>query len=172
MAAEEVRPAAVTPAERQWAAPYVIDVKSALGVHRRGYGDPAFAADGAGAIWRACQTPQGAGTLRVAWRVDRSLGTLVTASAWGEGAGWLLAQLPAMIGADDRPEDFAAHHDVLGAVARRRPGVRIGKSGLVLEALVPAVLEQKGVRKEATRAWRTPPRRLGGPAPGPAPSRM
>jgi 3-methyladenine DNA glycosylase/8-oxoguanine DNA glycosylase len=170
--AEELRPAEVTPAERQWAAPYVIDVKSALGVHRRGHGDPAFAVDGAGAIWRACQTPDGPGTLRVAWRADSSLGTMVTGSAWGDGAGWLLAQLPAMIGADDRPEDFVAHHDVLRAVARRRPGFRIGKSGLVLEAVVPAVLEQKVVGKEATRAWRTLLRRFGEPAPGPGPAGM
>ncbi|HEU5424654.1 MAG TPA: hypothetical protein VFU72_14010 [Nitrolancea sp.] len=172
MTAGEIRPAAATPAERQWVAPFVIDVKSAFGVHRRGYGDPAFAVDGSGAIWRACQTPQGAGTLRVTWRADRDLGTLVTASAWGEGAGWLLASLPAMVGADDRPEDFVAHHDVLRAVARRRAGLRIGKSGLVLEALAPAVLEQKVVGKEATRAWRTLLRRFGEPAPGPAPPGM
>ena len=159
-------------AERQWAAPYVIDVKSVLGVHRRGYGDPAFAVDDAGAIWRACLTPDGAGTLRVAWRADRSLGTLVAASAWGQGAGWLLAQLPALVGAEDHPEDFVPHHDVLRAVARRRSGLRIGKSGLVLESLVPAVLEQKVVGKEATRAWRTLLRRFGEPAPGPAPAGM
>lgn len=172
MTAEEVGPATVAPAERQWAAPYVIDVNSALGVHRRGYGDPAFAVDGAGAIWRACQTPDGAGTLRVSWRADGSLGTMVTGSAWGKGADWLLAQLPAMIGADDRPEDFVAHHDVLRAVARRRTGFRIGKSGLVLEALAAAVLEQKVVGKEATRAWRTLLRRFGEPAPGPVPAGM
>ena len=162
----------MAPAERQWAAPFVIDVTSVLGVHRRGYGDPAFAIDGSGAIWRACRTPEGAGTLRVTWRADRSLGTLVTACAWGDGAGWLLARLPAMIGADDRPEDFVAHHDVLRAVARRRAGLRIGKSGLVLEALAPAVLEQKVVGKEATRAWRMLLRRFGEPAPGPAPPGM
>jgi 3-methyladenine DNA glycosylase/8-oxoguanine DNA glycosylase len=165
-------PAPVAPVERQWAAPYVIDVRSALGVHRRGYGDPAFAVDASGTIWRACRAPQGPGTLRVAWRADGSLGTLVTAAAWGQGAGWLLAQLPAMIGADDRPQDFVAHHDVLRAVARRQKGFRIGKSGLVLEALVPAVLEQKVVGKEATRAWRTLLHRFGEPAPGPVPAAM
>lgn len=172
MTAEETSQAAVAPVERQWTAPCAIDVKSALGVHRRGYGDPAFAVDGSAAIWRACRTPEGAGTLRVAWRADSGLGTLVTASAWGEGAGWLLAHLPAMIGADDRPEEFVAYHDVLRAVARWRTGLRIGKSGLVLEALVPAVLEQKVVGKEATRAWRTLLRRFGEPAPGPAPAGM
>lgn len=159
-------------AERQWAAPYLIDVKWALGVHRRGHGDPAFAVDGSDAVWRACLTPDGAGTLRVAWRADRSLGTVVAGTAWGPGAGWLLAQLPAMVGAQDNPEDFVPQHDVLRDVARRRTGFRIGKSGLVFESLVPAVLEQKVVGKEATRAWRTLLRRFGEPAPGPAPAGM
>ena len=162
----------LTSTERQWAAPYVIDVGSVLGVHRRGHGDPAFAVDETGATWRACRTPDGPGTLRIAWRTDRGLGTLVTATAWGEGADWLLTQLPVLLGADDRPEDFVAHHEVLRAVARSRTGFRIGASGRVLEALVPAVLEQKVVGKEATRAWRTILRRFGDPAPGPAPAGM
>jgi 3-methyladenine DNA glycosylase/8-oxoguanine DNA glycosylase len=42
----------------------------------------------------------------------------------------------------------------------------------VLEALVPAVLEQKVVSLEAHRAWRLLLIRFGEPAPGPAPARM
>ena len=42
----------------------------------------------------------------------------------------------------------------------------------MLEALVPAVLEQKVVGKEAWRAWRLLLRAFGEPAPGPAPARM
>jgi 3-methyladenine DNA glycosylase/8-oxoguanine DNA glycosylase len=148
----------------------VIDVRSVLGVHRRGYGDPAFAVDESGAIWRACRTPDGPGTLRIAWRADRDLGTVAAGTAWGQGGDWLLASLPALLGAEDRPEDFVAHHEILGAVARSRPGFRIGASGLVLESLVPAVLEQKVVGKEATRSWRTLLRRFGESAPGPAPA--
>jgi 3-methyladenine DNA glycosylase/8-oxoguanine DNA glycosylase len=158
------------PAKRTLTAPVPIDVRSALTVHRRGYGDPAFATDQAGGIWRACRTPDGPGTLRLAWQVDRTLGTAVTASAWGPGAGWMLEWLPAMIGALDRPEEFVPEHPVLEAAVRRRTGYRIGQSGLVLEALAPAVLEQKVVGKEATRAWRLLLRRFGEPAPGPAPA--
>src|ERR1019366_2070734 len=40
----------------------------------------------------------------------------------------------------------------------------------VLEALVPAILEQKVVGLEAFRAWRLLLTRFGGPAPGPAPA--
>jgi 3-methyladenine DNA glycosylase/8-oxoguanine DNA glycosylase len=42
----------------------------------------------------------------------------------------------------------------------------------VIEALVPAVLEQKVVGAEAKRAWRLLVLKFGGPAPGPAPPGM
>jgi 3-methyladenine DNA glycosylase/8-oxoguanine DNA glycosylase len=160
------------PARRQWTATFPVDVRSVLGVHRRGYGDPAYAIDGTGAIWRACRTPDGPGTLRIAWRGDPSLASLVDAAAWGPGGGWLLGWLPAMLGADDRPEEFVPVHPELSEAVRRRTGFRIGKSGLVFDVLVPAVLEQKVVGKEAWRAWRHLLRRFGEPAPGPAPPGM
>ena len=94
------------------------------------------------------------------------------AAAWGPGASWLLDTLPALLGADDRPEDFVPAHPVLREAARRHAAVRIGRSGLVFEALVPAVLEQKVVGMEATRAWRLLLRRFGEPAPGPGPAGM
>jgi 3-methyladenine DNA glycosylase/8-oxoguanine DNA glycosylase len=158
--------------KRRWTAPFTVEVSSVLGVHRRGYGDPAFQVDQAGAIWRACLTPAGAGTLRVTWQSDARLGTIVDATAWGPGADWLLDAVPAMVGAQDNPQEFVTDHPVLRAVIKRRAGYRIGRSGLVLEALVPAVLEQKVVGMEATRAWRTLLRRHGDPAPGPAPAGM
>ncbi|HEX9032493.1 MAG TPA: DNA-3-methyladenine glycosylase 2 family protein [Streptosporangiaceae bacterium] len=160
------------PLERQWRAPFAVDVLGVLAVHRRGRGDPAFAVDDAGGIWRVSRTPDGPGTLCVAWRVVRDPGsvTLVDAAAWGPGAGWLLDLLPSLLGADDRPEEFAPEHPVLREAVRRYPAVRIGRSGLVFEALVPAVLEQKVVGAEAKRAWRILLRRFGEPAPGPAPA--
>ena len=154
--------------ERRWRAPFGVDPAAVLSVHRRGHGDPAFAVDAAGAIWRACRTPDGPGTLRLGWRADG--GTEVAAAAWGPGAGWLLDGLPAMLGAVDHPEDFVPVHPVLHEVAKRHRSVRIGRTGLVLEALVPAVLEQKVVGQEATRAWRMLLRQFGEPAPGPVPA--
>lgn len=178
-----------------WRAPYPLDVRAVLSVHRRGYGDPAFATDRAGAIWRACRTPEGPGTVRVSWRPEPAgagdlpsaappgpgvaasrtaarPGTAVHALAWGAGAGWLLAALPELLGSADAGADFAPVHPVLARTARRHPGWRIGRTGLVLESLVPAVLEQKVVGKEATRAWRILLRRFGEPAPGPVPDGM
>jgi 3-methyladenine DNA glycosylase/8-oxoguanine DNA glycosylase len=156
--------------ERQWLAPFAVDVRGVLFVHRRGYGDPAFATDEAGAIWRACRTPDGPGTIRVTARTAAV--TAVHATAWGPGASWLLDTLPGLLGAGDRPEDFVPAHPVLREAVRRHAAVRIGRSGLVFEALVPAVLEQKVVGMEATRAWRLLLRRFGEPAPGPGPAGM
>jgi 3-methyladenine DNA glycosylase/8-oxoguanine DNA glycosylase len=165
--------------DRQWQPPFVIDVSGVLSVHRRGFGDPAFAADAGGAIWRACHTPDGPGTLRIAARTvasDHRAGptraTIVRAQAWGPGAGWLLDAMPGLLGADDRPEDFVPAHPVLREAARRHAAVRIGRSGLVMESLVPGVLEQKVVGKEAARAWRLLLKRFGEPAPGPTPPGM
>jgi 3-methyladenine DNA glycosylase/8-oxoguanine DNA glycosylase len=48
--------------------------------------------------------------------------------------------------------------------------LRIGRTGAVAEALVPTILEQKVAGMEARRSWRALVRRLGEPAPGPAPA--
>jgi 3-methyladenine DNA glycosylase/8-oxoguanine DNA glycosylase len=77
-----------------------------------------------------------------------------------------------MLGAEDDPAGFAPDHPLLRDLARRHRGTRIGRSGRVLEALVPAVLEQKVVGVEAHRAWRLLLIRYGPPAPGPAPPGM
>jgi 3-methyladenine DNA glycosylase/8-oxoguanine DNA glycosylase len=94
------------------------------------------------------------------------------AQAWGPGAGWLLEALPGLLGAADDPSGFRPEHPVLAEAVRRHAGFRVGRSGRVLEALVPAVLEQKVVGLEAFRAWRLLLRRFGLPAPGPAPAGM
>ncbi|TDD30699.1 DNA-3-methyladenine glycosylase 2 family protein, partial [Nonomuraea terrae] len=83
-----------------------------------------------------------------------------------------LETLPALLGADDDLSGFSLRHDLLAEVARRHPGLRIGRTGRVMEALVPAVLEQKVVGREAWRAWRWLLARYGEPAPGPAPAGM
>jgi 3-methyladenine DNA glycosylase/8-oxoguanine DNA glycosylase len=163
-------PVSAEPVRREWAAPWPVDVGAVLRVYRRGYGDPSFQVDQSGAIWRASLTPDGPGTLRIAWRADPGLGTAVAATAWGAGARWLTDRLPELLGADDRPQEFIAAHPLLREMASRRPGYRIGKSGLVFESLVPAILEQKVVGKEASRAWRLLLRQYGEPAPGPVPT--
>jgi 3-methyladenine DNA glycosylase/8-oxoguanine DNA glycosylase len=166
-------------ASREWLAPFDVDLRLTLSVHRRGPGDPAYRVDAAGAVWRTVLTPDGPGTLRLTSRRPASPGTrpacpgtLVTGQAWGPGAGWLLDRLPAQLGAHDDRSGFTARHPVVADLVLRHPGLRIGRTWRVFEALVPAVLEQKVVGQEAHRAWRILLRKFGDPAPGPAPAGM
>jgi 3-methyladenine DNA glycosylase/8-oxoguanine DNA glycosylase len=102
-------------------------------------------------------------TLRLAVRADLAS---VEATAWGAGAGWVLESVPSMLGASDDDTGFVAHHRQVALAARRFPGWRVPRTGLVLEALVPAILEQKVTGKEAFGSYRTLVRRYGEPAPG------
>ncbi len=154
---------------REWQAPYAINVHRTLSVHRRA-SDPTYRIQPDGSVWRAVRTPAGPGTLRL--RADPSSGS-VHATAWGPGADWLLDSVPSMLGADDDIDGFAPVEPVLRDAWRRTGGSwRIGRTGLVLEALIPAILEQKVTGTEAHRAWRTLLRWHGEPAPGPAPAGM
>ncbi|MDF5751167.1 DNA-3-methyladenine glycosylase 2 family protein [Spongiactinospora sp. TRM90649] len=155
--------------QRVWRPEGPLDVGLALAVHRRGSGDPAWRREGGAAVWRTTRTPDGPATLRVSVRAAEGA---VVGVAWGSGADWALDALPAMLGADDDASGFAAAAGVIRDTARRFPGFRIGRSGRVFEALVPAVLEQKVVGREAFRAWRWLLRRYGEPAPGPTPEEM
>jgi endonuclease III len=182
-------PRAGEPLVREWPAPFPVDVRMTLSVHRRGRGDPAFRIDAEGAVWRTSLTPDGPATLRVTARCQPAApgaqpaapgaqpaapgaGPVVTAAAWGPGAAWLLETVPDMLGAADERAGFSPEHPVLRRVNIRHADMRIGRSARVMEALVPAILEQKVATVEAHRAWRTLMLRFGGPAPGPAPRGM
>ena len=154
------------PRERRWAPGRPVDLGATLGPMRRGSGDPTFRYDGTGGgLWRGTRTPDGPATLRLAVRPADGE---VVGTAWGPGGAWVLDRLPALLGAADDPSGFAPTHPVLRDVWRSRPGWRVPASGRVLEALVPAVLEQKVTGREAWRAWRWLVRKHGDPAPGPA----
>lgn len=149
--------------ELVWEAGHGVDLRATLGSLRRGTGDPAHRFDATGRFWWACLTPDGAGTITVA-----AAGSTVTARAWGPGAEWLLGAVPTLLGgADDWSGLDVSAVPVLHEVRRRRPGLRLARTGLVLDALVPAVLEQKVTGLEARRSWRLLLYRFGTPAPGP-----
>ena len=116
-----------------------------------------------GSVWRATLTPAGPGTLRVS-----VCGGEVRGEAWGPGAEWLLEQLPELLGGADEPDAFVPRHRLVALARHRRPGLRLTRTGLVLESLIPSVLEQKVTTDEAYRAWRLLVRKYGEPAPGPA----
>lgn len=151
--------------ERTWDSGRPVDVPATLGPLLRGRYDPAHRLDAAGRFWWACTTPAGDGTLAL-----RVRGTQVAAQAWGDGAGWLLERVPVLLGdSDDWSGLDVSPVRVLQAVRRSRPGLRLPHTGLVMDALVPAVLEQKVTGEEARRSWRLLLIRFGTPAPGPAP---
>ncbi|MGW5864903.1 DNA-3-methyladenine glycosylase family protein [Streptomyces sp. NPDC055239] len=152
---------------RTWTPPYPLNMGLTLGPLRRGPADPTFRVTPDGSAWRASRTPQGPGTLRAALRDDT-----VEAEAWGPGATWLLDQLPHLLGDSDTPQDFTPRHRLLAATAHRRPGLRLIRTGLVLESLIPSILEQKVTTDEAYRAWRLLVRKYGEPAPGPVPAQL
>ncbi|RAJ30173.1 hypothetical protein K353_06510 [Kitasatospora sp. SolWspMP-SS2h] len=148
---------------RKWRPGYPLDLGRTLFPLQRGTGDPAFRRTPDGAVWRASRTPDGPGTLRVLQRADG-----VDATGWGPGGGWLLEQLPALLGAEDDPAGLALPPGPLREAQRSCPGLRLTRTGLVMESLVPAILEQRVTTVEAYRAWRTLLHDHGTPAPGPA----
>jgi 3-methyladenine DNA glycosylase/8-oxoguanine DNA glycosylase len=135
---------------------------------RRGPGDPCFQVGDDGAIWRTSLLPSGSVTARI----SRASPHAVHCTAWGGGAEELLDALPAMLGAGDDASDFVPTDPTVAAAHRRVPHLRLGRTGQVLEALIPAVLEQRVPGADAFRSWRLLVTKFGTPPPGPAPARM
>lgn len=132
-----------------------------LSPYRFGAGDPTTRlADGE--FWRATHTPNGPGTLRVRWA-----GAALDAEAWGDGADWLLAQVPALTGGTDPGHRFEGAHPAIMAAQRNHPDVRFGASGTLYHELLPVILGQRITGGEALRQWHQLVYRLGEPAPGP-----
>jgi 3-methyladenine DNA glycosylase/8-oxoguanine DNA glycosylase len=152
---------------RLWTSGRPVDVPAVLGALRLGRGDPTFRDDPDGTIWRGIRTPAGACTLRL----SPVAGTGVEATAWGPGAQWVLGSVPAMFGDLDDATGFVAHHRQVAEAARRFSGWRVPRTGLVLEALVPAIIAQKVTGQEASGSYRTLIHRYGERAPGPGGTR-
>lgn len=135
---------------------------------RRGAGDPCFQVGVDGAIWRTSLMVSGP----VSARIVRAAPDTVDCEAWGSGAAEFLDTLPALLGADDDASGFEPEEPTIAAAYRRVPHLRLGRTGRVLESLIPAVLEQRVYGLDARRAWRRLVTEFGSPAPGPAPPRM
>lgn len=149
---------------RAWRPDWPCPVRTVLRQQRRGAGDPTLRLDAGGRHWRACRTPDGPATLAVS---DLSRGGEVAAEAWGPGADWVLDQLPELLGAADDWSGFEPRHPILADAHRRHPHLRLGRTGLTIEALVPTIIEQKVTGQEAYAGFRSLVRRYGAPAPGP-----
>ncbi len=156
---------AAAPAERTIRSARPISLRHTLGPLRRGGGDPSMRMGGDG-VWRATRTPEGTVTTHI---TSDGCGRL-TMRAWGDGARWAVDAFPSLVGAADAddPLDAIDLHPLVADCRRRLPGLRIGRSQAVVEALVPTILEQKVVGIEARRSYAHLVRTLGEVAPGPA----
>jgi 3-methyladenine DNA glycosylase/8-oxoguanine DNA glycosylase len=145
-----------------------VDVRATLGPLGRGPYDPTTRWEAHG-VWRTFRTPLGAATAHIA----QEAGGTARVRAWGSGAEWVIAGAPRLLGADD---DWSAldvsRHPLLQETRRRNPALRLTATRRVLEALVPAVIEQKVTSLEAYRSWARLVRWFGEPAPGPGPAEL
>lgn len=135
---------------------------------RRGFGDPCFQASGDGVIWRTSLLPTGPVTARI----SRVTANAARCAAWGSGAPEFIERFPALLGSEDDASDFVPKDPIVADAHRRVPHLRLGRTGLVLEALIPAIIEQRVPGADAFRSWRLLVSKYGSPAPGPAPARM
>lgn len=161
------------PIERRFVPAVPVDVRRTLAIHRRGPGDPTLRFSRDGSAWRATRTPEGPATLRLV-----PDGDAIRAQGWGPGAAWAVEQAPELLGVAEAPTalaDDAAFADLVAAVGHplllgllpRYRAIKIGRTRRVLEALIPAIIEQKVTGDEARSAFVALVRRHGGPAPGP-----
>ncbi|NUS45932.1 MAG: DNA-3-methyladenine glycosylase 2 family protein [Mycobacteriaceae bacterium] len=154
--------------ERVVAGRLPIDVAATVSPLGRGGGDPCHQRASDGSVWHASREASGA----VSFRLTQGAGGSARAQAWGPGAEEFLERLPVFFGLDEQLADFAPDHPLITEAHRRLPGLRMVRTGLVLEALVPAILEQKVHLISAKQSWRRLVRKYGEPAPGPAPPGM
>ncbi|WP_254409301.1 DNA-3-methyladenine glycosylase [Streptomyces sp. AC495_CC817] len=144
-----------------------LDLAATVGVLRRGPRDPSMVHDGP-VIWRAVRTPEGAATLALRQTSDG-----VSATAWGAGAAHAIDTVPDLCGARDDSTGFdPSRHPLISELARRRPGLRLSRTGEVFDALACSILEQKVTGLQAFGAWRALVSRFGERAPGPTPRPM
>jgi 3-methyladenine DNA glycosylase/8-oxoguanine DNA glycosylase len=151
----------VEPARRSFPFDHPLDLGRTLWPLQRGTADPTTRV-GAREAARAWRTADGPATLRLV--VD---GVVLRAEAWGPGAEAALVATPGLAGLEDQPEGLAPSDPVMRRIVRTCPGLRLCRTGSILDVLVPAILEQKIVGKEARRIHRALVLAHGEPAPGP-----
>ena len=110
---------------------------------RRGGGDPCYLVTPDGAIWRTSLMRSGPVTARI----SRSGPSTIACEAWGSGATEFADALPALLGADDDATGFSPEEPTIAAAHRRVPHLRLGRTGRVLESLIPAVHRTAGRRQ-------------------------
>jgi endonuclease III len=138
-----------------------IDIGQTLGPMLRGRGDPTMRTS-RGVAERASRTTDGPVSVRFAETPGG-----IEVETWGPGARWLLDRAAAWCGAEDDDAGFDPERGLVRDLWRRHAGLRIPRTGLTTERLIPVILEQKVTGNEARRAYRRLVTALAEPAPGP-----
>jgi 3-methyladenine DNA glycosylase/8-oxoguanine DNA glycosylase len=141
--------------------PFAVDLRRSLGALRLGKHDPTIQLT-SGGVAVAMHTPLGGAALRAQLQGDR-----IEAEAWGDGAEWALDMAPGMLGCLDDRDGFDPVDPIVRRLHREGDGLRLPRTGRVLDALIPAVLSQRVTGFEAKRSFRQLVERWGEPAPGP-----
>ena len=115
-------------------------------------------------IWRGIRTPEGTATLRILPTPDSAPSPARPGGAAPSGCS---TGCRGCSGADDDPTGFEPLHKPIADAWRRHRHWRLGATDLVMESLVPAIIEQKVTGQEAFGAFRTMVHRFGERAPGP-----
>ncbi len=113
---------------------------------------------------KAMLTPAGPGTIEFDW----STAGEVHAIAWGEGAEWLLDQMPRWCGLHDDPSGFDPSADRrLAQLWKRHGGARMSAVGTIWQELLLVIIGQRVTSQNAIQSWAQLCRRWGSDAPGP-----
>lgn len=151
-----------------WQPAFPVNARLTLGDLRRGHRDPTHRVEPDGTVWRTARAVTGPVTYRI--RQQRLDDLLI--DVWGPGAAELADGIRDELGARDHPEEFQPDQPLLRRAQRRLVGLRVPRTGRLFEAIVPAVIEQRVVGKDAFAGWSRLVRTHGEPAPGPAPAGM
>jgi 3-methyladenine DNA glycosylase/8-oxoguanine DNA glycosylase len=144
-----------------------LDVALTLAQLRHGRFDPTVRRTPDGALWRTSLLATGPVTQRIVQAGPRA----AVVEMWGDGAREAADGVAALLGEDDDVEGFRCPVQLREA-ALRATGMRMPRTGRVMEALIPAIFEQRVQSETAHQAWRRLLLRYGSPAPGPAPDGM
>jgi 3-methyladenine DNA glycosylase/8-oxoguanine DNA glycosylase len=154
--------------ELDWESPWPIDMRLSLSRLRHGAFDPCHQVTDDGAVWRTTRMESGG----CAYRLEQRDPHRINFRAWGPGAADAADGLPDLLGARDQFDGFDPDHPLVREAHRRNPGLRVPRTGRVMESLVPAILEQRVTTTESFAAWRWLLRMHGERAPLGAPELM
>lgn len=138
-----------------------LDLALTLGPLVLGSSDPTIRVSPDDAWW-ATRTPSGPATVHLRLVADG-----VEARAWGPGADDALACVDGLVGAHDDPAALPRGHALVDSLADHLVGLRLGRSGTLVDAVVAAVVRRGVTAFEAARTHAQLVAAHGESAPGP-----